>query len=167
MIPFLISATVLIAAVIILRQIFMRRISRRLQYALWLIVAIRLILPVQLGTSPISIDRSVPVQRVESAITQTAQEPVSGTSYTVIYTQVAEEFTAAGQNVQMPEVQAQVQEEATRRISAPTFGQIANSIWLVGAVLMAVWFLFVNLRFHCTLRKFSTEIAVAECPIPV
>lgn len=167
MIPFLISATVLIAAVIILRQIFMRRISRRLQYALWLIVAIRLILPVQLGTSPISIDRSVPVQRVESAITQTAREPVSGTSYTVIYTQVAEEFTAAGQNVQMPEVQAQVQEEATRRISAPTFGQIANSIWLVGAVLMGVWFLFVNLRFRYTLRKFSTEITVAECPIPV
>ena len=49
MIPFLISATVLIAAVIGARQLFKNRISRRLQYALWLIVAIRLILPVQFG----------------------------------------------------------------------------------------------------------------------
>ena len=167
MIPFLISATVLIAAVILLRQLFKNRISRRLQYALWLIVAIRLVLPVQLGTSPVSIDRSVPVKQVESAVTDTLREPVSGPSYTVIYTQVAEEYVSAGQNIQMPEIQTQVHAETTQRIKAPTFGEIANRVWLVGAVLMGAWFLFVNLRFRHTLRKYSSEITVAECPIPV
>ena len=77
MIDLLISSTVLIIAVIVLRWMFKNRISRRLQYALWLIVAIRLILPIQLGTSPISIDR-VNTEKLETAITSTVREPVVG-----------------------------------------------------------------------------------------
>ena len=167
MIPFLISSTVLMAAVILLRQVFKNRISRRLQYGLWLIVLIRLVLPVQLGTSPVSIDQSAPVKQVESVVTGTVREPVAGPSYTVIYNQVAQEYVSAGQNIQIPEIQTQVHTETTQRISAPTFAEIANTVWLTGAVLMGLWFLFVNLRFGHTLRKFSTEITVADCPTPV
>ena len=167
MIPFLISATVLTTAVILLRQLFKNRISRRLQYTLWLIVVIRLVLPVQLGTSPVSIDRTAPVKQAETVVTGTLREPVSGPSYTVIYSQVVEEYVSAGQNIQRPEIQTQVHAETTQRIKTPTFGEIANTVWLVGAVLMGAWFLFVNLRFRHTLHKFSAEITVAECPIPV
>ena len=166
MIDLLISSTVLIIAVIVLRWLFKNRISRRLQYALWLIVAIRLVLPIQLGTSPISIDR-VNTEKLETAITNTVREPVSGPSYTVIYSQVAEEFVSAKQDIETPVIRNEIEAETARRITVPTLGEIANAIWIVGAAVMAAWFLFVNLRFRSVLKKNASEIAVPGCNIPV
>ena len=166
MIDLLISSTVLIIAVIVLRWLFKNRISRRLQYALWLIVAIRLVLPIQLGTSPISIDR-VNTEKLETAITNTVREPVSGPSYTVIYSQVAEEFVSAKQDIETPVIRNEIEAETARRITVPTLGEIANAIWIVGAAVMAAWFLFVNLRFRSVLKKNASEIAVPGCDIPV
>ncbi len=42
----LITATVMILCVLLIRRVFRGKISSRLQYALWLLVAIRLIVPV-------------------------------------------------------------------------------------------------------------------------
>ena len=166
MIDLLISSTVLIIAVVVLRWLFKNRISRRLQYALWLIVAIRLVLPIQLGTSPISIDR-VNTEKLETAITNTVREPVSGPSYTVIYSQVAEEFVSAKQDIETPVIRNEIEAETARRITVPTLGEIANAIWIVGMAIMAAWFLFVNLRFRRVLKKNASEIAVPGCDIPV
>ncbi len=162
----LISSTVLIAVVILLRALFKNRISRRLQYALWLIVAIRLMVPIQIGTSPISIQHMEP-EKLETTITQTTREPITGPSYTVIYSQVAEEYASAGQNVQIPAIRHEIEVETAQRITVPTVGEIANTVWLLGAVVMAVWFLFVNLRFRRDLRNNATVITVPDCPIPV
>lgn len=162
----LISSTVLILAVIALRGLFKNRISRRLQYALWLIVALRLALPIQLGTSAISVQRMEP-KKLETTITQTVREPISGPSYTVIYSQVAEEYATAGQNIQTPEIRHEIEVETAQRITVPTVGEIVNAIWACGVIVMAAWFLFVNLRFYRELRKNAAEIAVSNCPIPV
>ena len=42
----LITSTVLILCVLLIRRVFREKISSRLQYALWLLVAIRLIVPI-------------------------------------------------------------------------------------------------------------------------
>lgn len=55
-----VSSSVLILFVILLRIIFGKRISHRLRYALWLIVAVRLALPFTLPGSPASIMNFVP-----------------------------------------------------------------------------------------------------------
>lgn len=162
----LISSTILIAVMILLRALFKNRISRRLQYALWLIVAIRLMVPIQFGTSSISIQHMEP-EKLETAITQTTREPITGPSYTVIYSQVAEEYASAGQNVQTPAIRHEIEVETAQRITVPTVGQIANMVWFLGAVVMAVWFLFVNLRFRRNLRKNAMKITVPDCDIPV
>ena len=51
----LLTSSVLILVLAALRRIMRGRISLRLQYALWLLVAVRLLVPVQLGHSPISV----------------------------------------------------------------------------------------------------------------
>lgn len=56
MLNWIISSSVLILAIIILRKIFKGKISLGLQYGLWLLVAIRLLVPGTFGTSSISIE---------------------------------------------------------------------------------------------------------------
>lgn len=56
----IISSSVLIIIVSLLRLILKGRIKLRLQYALWLLVLIRLLLPQSLGQSPVSVVNFVP-----------------------------------------------------------------------------------------------------------
>ena len=44
----LLTSSVLILALLVLRQVFRKSVSRRLQYALWALVLVRLLVPVSL-----------------------------------------------------------------------------------------------------------------------
>ena len=55
LLEWIVSASVLTAAVLLLRLVFRRRVSQRLQYLLWLPVLVRLLLPVPLFHSRISV----------------------------------------------------------------------------------------------------------------
>ena len=57
----LLSSSVLIAAMALLRLLLKNRVSARLIYALWLVAALRLMLPIQLAPSPVSV-MNVPEQ---------------------------------------------------------------------------------------------------------
>jgi beta-lactamase regulating signal transducer with metallopeptidase domain len=46
----LLTSSVLILALLALRRLFRRTISRRMQYALWLLVLMRLLVPLNVGT---------------------------------------------------------------------------------------------------------------------
>ncbi len=46
----LLTSSALILALLALRQLFRRTVSRRMQYALWLLVLVRLLVPVNVGT---------------------------------------------------------------------------------------------------------------------
>ena len=46
----LLTSSVLILALLALRRLFRRTVSRRMQYALWLLVLVRLLVPVNVGT---------------------------------------------------------------------------------------------------------------------
>ena len=56
MIKWIISSSGLILITIISRRLFKGKISSRLQYALWILVAVRLLIPVNLGNSILSIE---------------------------------------------------------------------------------------------------------------
>ena len=74
MVEWIISSCVLITAVILLRLALRGRISLRLQYALWVPVLVRLLVPVSLGSSPISVmnqvERSVLYRTTAQAVTR-------------------------------------------------------------------------------------------------
>lgn len=55
----LITSSVLICVILLLRRVLRGRISLRLQYALWLLVAVRLLVPVSLFSSPVSVMNAV------------------------------------------------------------------------------------------------------------
>ena len=72
MTEWIITSCVVITAILVIRFCFKERIGARLRYALWLVVLIRLLLPVQFGESAISaaqLDRELP--RVSAQIQET------------------------------------------------------------------------------------------------
>ena len=64
----LISSSVLILALALLRILLRGKISPRLQFALWLLVAVRLLVPVSLGQSPASVMNYVPEQQMSEIL---------------------------------------------------------------------------------------------------
>ena len=80
MLEWIISSSALIAVIIALRFILKGKISLRLQYALWTLVLVRLLLPVSIGSSSMSI-----MNRVEdSRVYQDVIEPEFGAPVVVI-----------------------------------------------------------------------------------
>ena len=77
----LITSSVLILALLVLRGAFRRSLSRRMQYALWALVLLRLLVPFQLPAARFSVLTSVqPVrtavgQRLEQELDQTPVRP--------------------------------------------------------------------------------------------
>lgn len=68
----LVSSSVLILALSAMRLVLRGKISPRLQYGLWLLAAVRLLVPVSIGESPASVMNYVPEQAVEQALEQTS-----------------------------------------------------------------------------------------------
>lgn len=56
----MVASSVLILAILLLRRVTRGRISMRLRYALWLVAALRLLLPVPLGNSAVSVMKLLP-----------------------------------------------------------------------------------------------------------
>lgn len=70
----MISGTVMICVVMIVRKLTFGKISMSLRYALWLAVAVRLILPFHFGSSPYSIMSGVgQIRQYYSSMTETVQ----------------------------------------------------------------------------------------------
>ncbi len=75
----LISSSALILALFLLRRLFRRTVSRRLQYALWGLVALRLLIPVSLPAIEHNVlTATEPVTRgIEALYVQPYQQVVS------------------------------------------------------------------------------------------
>ena len=67
----LVSSSVLILALSAMRLVLRGKISPRLQYGLWLLAAVRLLVPVSIGESPASVMNYVPEQAMVQALEQT------------------------------------------------------------------------------------------------
>ena len=152
MLEILISSTVLILALAALRFLLRGKISPRLQYALWLLAALRLLLPVSLVRSPVSVMNAVPdvpaaVQRLTAPEDRRAPQTDS--------------TQAPAQTTSEPET-APV--EVQTRLTAST---ILKFVWLTGAAAMALVVLAQNLRFLRRLKRIRQPFACPKSPVPV
>lgn len=68
-----VTSSVLIVGIFVLRRLSRGKISMRLRYMLWLLAAVRLLLPVSVGTSSFSVMNLLPV-----VFTESGREAVSG-----------------------------------------------------------------------------------------
>ena len=170
----LITSSILILAVAALRPLLRGRIDPRVQYALWLAVALRLLIPVNLFTSAYSalalLDRAERPAQVARAIGQ-ASVPVPAMSYENAYILALEEYQQTQplttSFTDLDRVEARARELAGR---SPTLGELAEQyarpVWLGGAALMAGWFVLVNARLGRRLRG-AKRLDGVDCLLPV
>ena len=165
MIEWVVSSCILILAVIALRYLLRGRISLRLQYALWLLVLARVLIPVSFGSTDISVmsvvERAPVVQAAESvrdvdviwqAGNGTVQgHPIGGAVSNAVV--LAEPSAADAQFGHME--------------NALTLRKILLPVWRCGAAATLLVFLAANVRFARRLRRCRRPLAVEGAALPV
>lgn len=145
-----VSSAVLAAILIGLHYLLRGRISPRLQYALWLLALIRLLVPVSIGKTPFSVGNLLPQKQ------SAAQSAVQ----TVLPS--APNPTAASPKP----APAPVSNAAPVQKAVIDPARLLRSVWLAGAALAGGWFVFCNLRCRRRLRAGSELLCPAAkgCP---
>ena len=176
----LITSSVLIVLLIVLRRMFRSSLPRRMQYALWGLVLLRLLAPVSLPAVDFSVLTAArPVQAAVSDQLETpvylrpqAQIPASAAKIPVSQVPTAGEgrdmvvweengANPAGYLIREPESQS-----VTLYAVKMGTGEILALIWKIGMAGMGVFFLASNLRFWRRLQKYRTPYAVKGCRRP-
>ena len=166
----LITATVLIIGVLLIRRIFRGRISSRLQYALWLIVALRLLIPVsaQIDLGPllrlmdlvkqVEVSRGDVVERLEEPI------PIVVDSQSALYRLI-------GLDVQKAELEDTVNNMSDDGPSVAIFMaktlrfsvlDVLQLLWIIGMLVVGLWIVVSNIRFSRSLKKTRQPFALPE-----
>ena len=155
-----ITSSVLIVVVLVVRSLFRGKISRRLHYALWGLVLLRLLLPFSLFDSPISIMNAVDLSRAEYEV-EYRSVPVRP------YQEISVENYAASLGIPVSEVVDLDLEVATyNRMSMP-LADVLKLTWLIGGLLVGMWFAGTNIVFYRRLQKTRTAYPDIECKLPV
>lgn len=168
----LLTSSVLILALLALRRLFRRTISRRMQYTLWALVLVRLLVPLNVGTLAHNVLSAA--ESVQTAVEKRLETPVlymqDGTERHPAQLLSGEESQGDPQSPPSDAAQSAPADEYS--IVTPTYRAVALSealtyVWYAGMLIVGAWFLFTNLRFARALRKARTPYSVEGCRYPV
>lgn len=168
----LLTSSVLILALLALRRLFRRTISRRMQYTLWALVLVRLLVPLNVGTLAHNVLSAA--EPVQTAVEKRLETPVlymqNGTERHPAQLLSGEESQGDPQSPPSDAAQSAPADEYS--IVTPTYRAVALSealtyVWYAGMLIVGAWFLFTNLRFARALRKARTPYSVEGCRYPV
>lgn len=181
MIEWIVSSSVLIAAVLLLRLALKGRVSPGLQYALWGIVLVRLLIPVSFFSSALSVQNLSREVLELPQVQELAQEEVSGVSVQ----EPVEESIPLGT---LPEAHYSpviegggervpgTQEPSTGEISSVPDGAKEKHItvqegltlaWLAGMAVMAAAFVGCNAHFSRRLGRSRQPLEAPDSPVGV
>ena len=135
------TLSALIAAVLLVRAAFKNRVPKRLLYALWLVVLLKLCLP---GTA-----YALPLLPAEqTAAVQQTETPAQSAP-------AAQQPTQAAAQPQTPAQQpaSQPQEAAKPAAAMPLVTEPVLVIWFCGSALLGLWLLLTWLVFTVRLRR--------------
>ncbi len=149
MINWIVTSSVLILAMIFLRHICKGKISLRWQYALWLLVAVRLLVPFQF-----SADIALDVQPQTKSAIQMSEQWTSDEDYAGFYDEVLEKYENTGRVTQ-------------ERILLEKIQNICMVVWGVGAVLLGAIFIATNSWFGVRIKRNREKIDVEYSGLPV
>lgn len=161
----IITSSVLILGILLIRRIFRGKVSGRLLYALWLIAALRLVLPVsvQMDLGPFSFLQ--PTELVRQA------EQRNGLSEGRLEEPI--QISLSGSNPLFRFFVSRAAGEMIGGADGPTSVFIAGKlgfarmdilrfVWKAGMVIVAVWMAAVNFLFFRKLRRARREYALPE-----
>ncbi|MNO70197.1 Methicillin resistance mecR1 protein [compost metagenome] len=156
MIETIITSSVLILIIIALRYLLRGRISSRLQYALWALVAVRLLLPFSLFESPVSVMNAIP--NIQSDYSAVKQPVDSVNSRNNVLPSNNSPILQSGHEIS----------DSSAGTANPVNGEaIARFVWLSGLILSGVLFGASNIRLSRNLRRIRKRIEFPQYPLPV
>ncbi|MBU5456366.1 M56 family metallopeptidase [Oscillibacter sp. MSJ-31] len=169
MMQWIVSSSVLILVVIALRYVLRGKLSLRMQYALWLLVLVRLLVPVSFGASDLSVMNAVP-ERAPTVQQGTYKQDIVGERNDAPANAGTVGIPAQSMNEAAPP--DLVQNVTTATVTAPTvektdWARIAKTVWLAGAAALGLVFLAVNLRFGKKLRRSRERVEETDACLPV
>lgn len=159
----LITSTVLVVILIILRSILKGKMSPIIQYALWGLVVLRLLLFVSLFPSPVSVLNAIP--SLPSYMADTSVNSIKVNTDDIDIQPIVDPDNSFSKIVY-----------DTANLVGHYTVPISVIIWLCGAAGVIVWIGITNILFYCKLRKkrtiFTTDLIktrvwfVSDLPSP-
>ena len=165
----IISSSILIAAVLLGRFLLRGKISLRLQYALWAVVLVRLLVPLQLFPSDFSaasiadeVDISEPIRQVYVSANEDRYER----EYATAYRQAAAQYEAADRHVDPVVIEKTAQEQA-ETVMELDLRRFLYHLWFAGMVVMTSVIVSCNVHLALQLKRRRWALDVPECLLPV
>lgn len=166
MIEWIVSSTALIAVLILLRFVLKGKISLRLQYTLWSLALIRLLMPFSLGSSGISIMNPVEHSTLYQYTTETVTA-IQVPSDTIRDSELTINEAEQAGNGTLHRVEGYSQESGRGHLHTYSFtdsllavgGRVLCRVWLCGIVFVGIWFVVSNLRLLYSLKKTRTLLS--------
>lgn len=167
----IITATVLILCILLIRRIFRGKISSRLQYALWLLVALRLVIPVsaQIDMEPFTRLRLMDlVGRMESErgdVAKRLEEPVRVTmdSQGMLYRLIGSDAQKAAME---DALNSMPDDGASAVFMVGTLGftwlDVLGAVWMLGMLAVGAWIIVSNIMFNRKLKNNRQSFALPE-----
>jgi len=183
----LLSTCILTAALILLRRVLRGRVDPRLTYALWLLAALRVLVPGSLFSSPVSVDAMAERTGLNQAVERVRYVETGNTLGNISRENAVSDRPDQPEPPQSAPSGGQPAGAwnggAAPAVSAASPGPAGQSpdvprdrfapfrwVWGTGAAVMAAWFVLVNVRFACRLHRrrqpFEGELPV-PCSLPV
>ena len=191
MTEWIITSSALIAIIIALRFVLKGKISLRLQYGLWALVLIRLLLPFSIAESAVSVSNLLSAPAIRQADEAVSDYKDSYQTVLTDYAQRGEEtdpdtlrqqvkqellnrtqqkletqYAQAGAALDRSEVQMEIRTEAQQQVEvislAATVTDVLPYLWLGGVLLFAAVLAGCNLHFWWKLRKSRKEVNMPD-----
>ena len=166
------SSCVLILAVAAIRALFGARMRPGLRYALWGLVLLRLLVPVQLFTAPWGVAAELPDRMteqdiymlpLEAADASVPNQVFDGAATPQEHVEIRDPYAGNSFGYSKPLANGTTFVRYAAKVSV---ADILYTVWLVGAGVMATVFLISNLRFYTQLRKRRKPLDT-DCPLRV
>lgn len=170
MLKWIVSSSILIAAIIVSRYFLKGRVSRRLQYGLWLLAAMRLLIPVSPIQSPLGVGDLLPEIHTERDGENMVDLSDIALPVNVRLEEDSRQMSAAGEhtygaadsNAQAVDAQGHCRagrknitggEEESAHRAKLGIRAAAGYIWITGTCVLAFWLAAVNGVFRCKVRR--------------
>lgn len=160
MTAWIISSCALILCVILLRAAAGEYIPAGVRSALWLLVAVRLLVPGMAFRGDISVENAVP----------------SGLAQSTGYTALSAPETSAAVSAAVPPAASAAAQSTAQSAAVPedryaaesvNWGTLLPLVWMYGACAAAVWFAGVNLRLYLELKNSRRRMDIDAGGTPV
>ena len=165
MIEWIVSSAALLAVLIVLRQMLKGKISLRLQYALWGLALLRLLVPVSFGSTAVSVQNALPSEARAIPETVTFRREIENSTNPLVYLHTIN--TPIQYAIYEEQTQTGVSEADVTVVELRVnhWREILMVLWLIGMAAVALCLFGSNLRFALRLRK--TRKLLREETLPV